>query len=67
MSEALLNIDWDLLYEQKLVLLEMLKNTPSESTEGQALYGVVHLLDALQDEAVEEGRWEYPEPDSDHV
>ena len=61
MSEALLNVDWDLLHQQKLVLLELRENIPSDSPADQALHGIVHLLDALQDEAIEEGRWESPE------
>ena len=63
MSEALMNVDWDLLHEQKLVLLEMLNSIPRDSTAGQALFGTIHLLDALQDEAAEEGRWQFPEDD----
>ena len=31
------------------------------STVGQALAGIIHLLDALQDEAAEDGRWRFPE------
>jgi len=61
MSKALMNVDWDLLHEQKLVLLEMLNSIPRDSTAGQALAGIIHLLDALQDEAAEEGRWQFPE------
>lgn len=61
MSQALNNVDWDLLHEQKLVLLEMLNSIPRDSAAGQALFGIIHLLDALQDEAAEEDRWQYPE------
>ena len=61
MSEALMNVDWNLLHEQKLVLLEMLNSIPRDSTAGQALSGILHLLDALQDEAAEEGCWQFPE------
>ena len=61
MSKALDNVDWDLLHQQKLVLLELLDNIPRDSAVGQALFGIVHLLDALQDEAADEGRWQYPE------
>ena len=63
MSKALMNVDWDLLYEQKLVLLELRHNVPDDSTVFQALSGVIHLVDALQDEAVEEGHWQLPEDD----
>jgi len=61
MSKALMNVDWVLLHEQKLVLLEMLNSIPRDSTAGQALSGIIHLLDALQDEAAEENRWQFPE------
>lgn len=63
MSHALMNVDWDLLHEQKLVLLEMRNSIPRDSTAGQALAGIVHLLDALQDEAADEGRWQFPDDD----
>ena len=63
MSKALMNVDWDLLHEQKLVLLELRHNMPDGSAVFQALSGVIHLVDALQDEAVEEGRWQFPEDD----
>ena len=65
MFEALMNVDWDLLHEQKLVLLEMRNSVPDESTAGQALSGIIHLLDALQDEAVEQGRWAFPNESDD--
>ena len=40
MSEALLNVDWDLLHEQKLVLLELRSSAPDDSTAHQALSGI---------------------------
>jgi len=61
MSKALMNMDWDLLNEQKLVLLRLRTRLSLESPEGQALSGMIHLLDALQDEAVKQGRWTFPE------
>ncbi|GMU20513.1 MAG: hypothetical protein AMXMBFR13_06100 [Phycisphaerae bacterium] len=61
MSQALNNVDWDLLHQQKLVLLEMLNSIAHDSPAGQALFGIIHLLDALQDEAAEDGRWQFPE------
>ena len=67
MSQALMNVDWDLLHEQKLVLLEMLNNVSSESIVGQALSGIIHLLDSLQDEAVEQGRWQFPKEHDEEV
>lgn len=58
--EALSNVDWDLLHQQKLTLVEMLGLRPDESPQSQALAGIIHLLDALQDEAAEQGRWRFP-------
>lgn len=59
--KALSNVDWDLLHQQKLTLLELLGPRPDDSPQSQALAGIIHLLDALQDEAVEQGRWQFPE------
>jgi len=59
MFESLNRIDWDLLHEQKLVLLAMREPYQDGSTERDALSGIVHLLDALQDEAVEKGVWAF--------
>ena len=42
------NIDFDLLVTQKENLLEMFKKTMPRA-EREALDGVIHLLDALQD------------------
>ena len=64
-----LNIDWDLLHRQKLALLALLsrstgadrvKLTPSDR---EAIEGIVELLDALQDDAVEAGLWAFPDRD----
>ena len=56
-----MKIDWDLLHEQKLVLMEMRDSVPPNRPQASSLSGLIHLLDALQDEAVEQGRWAFPE------
>ena len=61
MSQALVNVDWDLLHEQKLTMLTIRARQRDGSPEAGALSGIIHLLDALQDEAVEQGRWRFPE------
>ena len=60
MSEALMKVDWNLLHRQKLVLLSIRARQRHGSREEQALSGIIHLLDALQDEAAENGRWTFP-------
>lgn len=60
MSNALQNVDWDLLHQQKIALLAIRKRRRPSSCEYEALSGIIHLLDALQDEAAEQGRWQFP-------
>ena len=60
MSEALKKVDWHLLHRQKMVLLALRERQRSGSTEYKALSGIIHLLDALQDEVAENGRWAFP-------
>jgi hypothetical protein len=60
MFGSLDRVDWALLHQQKLVLLNVLASLDRNSSTGQALRGVVHLLDALQDDAVTAGRWRFP-------
>jgi len=61
MSEAIKGIDWNLLHEQKLVLLSMRERHQDGSTERDALSGIIHLVDALQDESIAEGQWAFPD------
>ena len=64
MFESLNGVDWDLLHRQKLTLLELRQRQPQGSAEADVLSGVVHLLDALQDDVAACGRWSFPgEPD----
>jgi len=65
MFKSLDKVDWDLLHRQKLVLLAIRKQHRGGSPEADALSGIIHLLDALQDDAVAEGRWMFPgQPDT---
>lgn len=61
MFASLNHIDWDLLHQQKLVLLALRRKHPKDSAEADALSGVIHLLDALQDDAVAQRRWAFPD------
>jgi hypothetical protein len=63
MFESLNNVDWNLLHQQKLTLLEMLKHQRDGSPEAEALSGIINLLDTLQDEATDAGIWEFPSDD----
>lgn len=45
-------IDWVLLREQKIALLEMARKAGAD--ELAALEGIIHLLDAIQDAAAED-------------
>jgi hypothetical protein len=60
MFDSLDRVDWGLLHQQKLVLLNVLAGLDRDSPTGQALRGLVHLLDALQDDAAAAGRWTFP-------
>ena len=61
MFDSLNQVDWDLLHQQKLVLLAIRRKEPEGSPEAEALSGIIHLLDALQDDAVSDGRWAFPD------
>ena len=60
MFESLNGVDWDLLHRRKLTLLKLRQREPEGSDEVVALSGVIHLLDALQDDAAASGRWTFP-------
>jgi hypothetical protein len=60
MFNTLNNVDWNLLHQQKLALLEMLNRRRTDSPEAEALSGIINLLDTLQDEAADAGIWEFP-------
>ena len=61
MLQALQNVDCDLLHQQKQILVSMRASVPEQSPEFEALSGIIHLLDAIQDEAVDQGRWTFPD------
>ena len=61
MSKAIDHIDWDLLHHQKQILVTLRSRLPRLSPEFDALSGIIHLLDALQDEAEADGRWVFPD------
>lgn len=67
MFTSLDKVDWNLLYKQKLELLAIRSQHTDGSSEFQALSGIIHLLDALQDDAVAEGRWTFPNETDEEV
>ena len=48
--DTIRKIDWALLAEQKLALVYLTETAKTTPEEVDALLGVIHLLDALQDE-----------------
>jgi len=63
MFKSLKNVDWNLLHNQKLVLLEILDRQHRSSNEAETLLGIINLLDALQDDAAAIGLWQFPGED----
>jgi len=61
MFDSLNGVDWDLLHRQKLILVEWLSGQPPKPSAMETLWGIVHLLDALQDDAVACRRWQFPD------
>ncbi len=60
MFETSNGIDWALLHQQKLVLLQMLEHQPERSPEAETLAGIINLPDFLEDDAAADGRWTFP-------
>ena len=60
MFQSLDGVDWELLHQQKLVLLTVLDNVDRNLPTAEALWGLVHLLDGLQDDAAAAGLWAFP-------
>lgn len=50
-----LDFDFNMLNRQKKALIERLKG-PADS-----LWGIVHMIDDIQDEAEKQGLWAFPE------
>ena len=61
MFNSLNGVDWELLNRQKRILVEWLSGKPPKPSQLETLWGIVHLLDALQDDAVACGRWQFPD------
>ncbi len=61
MFDSLERVDWELLHQQKLALLAVLEGLDRNSSTAKALWGIVHLLDALQDDAAAAGRGAFPD------
>ena len=47
--------NYDLLWHQKMLLLELRDSTKTTHDQGELLNGLVHFLDAFQDAVVEDG------------
>ena len=60
MFSSINRIDWDLLHRQKRVLVQEAVKDRLKPSVAEALWGIIHLLDALQDDAVAAGRWTFP-------
>ena len=50
---------------RNLALLGVLDGMDRDTPTAEALWGIVHLLDALQDDAAEAGRWVFPGESAD--
>lgn len=65
MFNSIDGVDWDLLHQQKRELLGVLDGMDRDTPIAEALWGIVHLLDALQDDAADTGRWAFPGESAD--
>lgn len=61
MFKCLDRVDWNLLHRQKLATVQLLATGSMQPRNAEALWGIVHLLDALQDDAAAAGLWSFPE------
>lgn len=52
------NIDWSMLREQKLTLLKLLDDEHLSTKQKEDIQGVIHLIDDVQDNAVDSGIWD---------
>lgn len=56
------NIDWSDLRTQKKVLIDIINETKNDNPiRRDSLLGLLHLIDDVQDNAVESGIWEEEE------
>jgi hypothetical protein len=61
-DDLLIQIDWKLLHTQKTGLVQLIWDQ-----EDSPLWGIIHLIDCLQDRAEQIGLWVHPgEQRSDH-
>jgi len=58
-------VDWDLLHEQKKTLLSLLLSPNLSDTQRNHLDGLVNFIDSIQDDAVAEGLWIFPDSEGD--
>lgn len=57
-------IDWELLRQQKETLVDVISQYRLSKTQ-EKLTGILHLLDAIQDDAESAGLWTNPANSSD--
>ena len=50
-----MNVDWELLRDQKLYVLHMVNDKSRSSQERSVLDGLIHFIDAFQDWTVDQG------------
>jgi hypothetical protein len=55
MKALIESVDYDLLWHQKMALLELRDSSKTNQKQAEMLGGLVHLLDAFQDAVVEDG------------
>lgn len=55
-----MDVDWDLLHQQKTELVSMIWDKPDSNC-----WGLVEFIDNLQDAAVDCGKWDFPEKDTE--
>lgn len=54
-TEAILGIDWRMLKDQKMQLIFVIENGEISNKKRNALEGILHLIDAIQDAAIDDG------------
>jgi hypothetical protein len=55
MQAVINDVNYDLLYKQKMLLLELRDSNKTTEAQGELLNGLVHFLDAFQDAVVNDG------------
>jgi hypothetical protein len=55
MQAVIHDVDYDMLWHQKMLLLELRDSTKTTEAEALLLNGLVHFLDAFQDAVVNDG------------